>query len=141
MTDYDGSTPLEEDNGKAEKYARFRAAGNTQVDSYVHIGRANDDGHASRYENAGDGRIRKRIQYLNATAAERLGITPEKIAAKLVKLMNEAERDSDKIKAMENLSKHIGFYEADNLQKVDNKFNKEEDVAILERFKNSGKKD
>ena len=120
MTDYDGSTPLEfDETGLEEKYAQFRAAGNTQVAAHVHIGRSNNDSHASRYENGGNGRIIARIRWLNAHAAELMGITPRWIIEQLSNIVTaKAAKDSDKIAATDKLNKHIGFYEADNKQKT-----------------------
>lgn len=68
--------------------------------------------------------IKKRIAHLQRKVADKAGVTAEKITAEFKKIaFGKASKKltyKNKISALENLGKHIGYYEADNEQRKDN---------------------
>jgi len=62
--------------------------------------------------------IQKYIQKLQSDKSKELNITFEDVVSKLYDIGNkEQARDGDKIKALEQVAKLLGFYEKDNNQK------------------------
>jgi len=68
--------------------------------------------------------IRERVAYLQAQIAEKVGVEVHAITAEFKKLafsrVSKHLSNKNKISALENLGKHIGYYEKDNAQKKDN---------------------
>lgn len=62
--------------------------------------------------------IQNKIAELKKASSERLEIDADKLTAFFQSIMNNEEsRDTDRIKAAENLGKRIGYYEEDNKQR------------------------
>jgi len=49
--------------------------------------------------------------------ANELNISINDVLSKFADLVENAEKDSDKIRALESIAKHVGFFEANNKQK------------------------
>jgi len=66
-------------------------------------------------ENVG---IKKYIETLQSDQVERLEISSDELTSFFRTVMNDKEaKESDRIKAAENLAKRIGYYEQDNQQR------------------------
>ena len=64
--------------------------------------------------------IKKRIKYLQGKLAVKVGVDAEMLTNGFKKITfskSKKTKDRDRLTAMENLGKHIGYYEADNEQK------------------------
>lgn len=68
--------------------------------------------------------IKGRIKYLQRKAADKAGVTAEMITEEFKKIafgkVSKKLTNKNKISALENLGKHMGYYEKDNEQKKDN---------------------
>ena len=70
------------------------------------------------WENLTKPDIQNYIQSLQSSQLERLEINADELTSFFRSVMNNEEaRDSDRIKAAENLGKRIGYYEEDNKQR------------------------
>lgn len=65
--------------------------------------------------------IKERIVYLQSQLSEETGITAKMVIDEFAKIafakISKKIKCSDKVKALENLGKHLGIYEIDNKQK------------------------
>lgn len=71
-------------NAKHELFAQDLARGNTAKAAYVAAGYQDDDGNASKL--AAQPEIRSRVQEITGAAAERAGVTAERVIAELAKI-------------------------------------------------------
>ncbi len=62
-------------------------------------------------------RIKELQDKVNAKVEKKLGLEVVDVALMFKEMYYKAEKDSDKIKAAENLMKHLGGYKEDNNQK------------------------
>jgi len=71
-------------------------------------------------ENLKKPQIKKRIAELKVKLQKKVGVTPEMITEGFKKIAfgkkSKTLKNKDRISAMENLGKHIGYYEKDNSQ-------------------------
>jgi hypothetical protein len=100
------------DKPKHEKLAQELAQGVNQTDAYEKAGYARDDSHASRL--AGDGRIRARVQELQADAAklvaDRIALSHADMIAMLISDREEARANkqmSTALRATELLGREL----------------------------------
>lgn len=107
-----------------EKYAQIMAKGKvSQEEAYVQAGFKRDSGNAARLR--ANKTVNDRIVELQKVSAKKVGITIEWLQKEWLGLLDLAKSDADKqtiTKALENLSKHAGFYETDNNQRTNINF-------------------
>ena len=69
-------------------------------------------------------KVKTRVKKLKAKAKDKAGVTNEMITAEFKKMAfkkaTKTLTNKNKISALENLGKHVGYYEKDNQQKKDN---------------------
>lgn len=68
-------------------------------------------------ENLTKPNIQSFIEELQNTKSNELNITFEQLAAIELEIAMEGKRESDRLKAIDQLSKKLGFYEKNNIQK------------------------
>lgn len=71
-------------NIKHERFAQFLAMGKAATDAYAEAGFKPDDGNASRLANKVE--VVARVQEMTGAAAEKLGVTAERVMAELAKI-------------------------------------------------------
>lgn len=64
----------------------------------------------------GNVNVQSYISEMQSTKSKKLDISFEDVVLKFWKFSDKGEKDSDKIKALENVGKLLGFYKEDNKQ-------------------------
>lgn len=127
---FSGSTPKEKSKGKQVMFARYIATGTDPQKAYKNtFPNAKSDDYIKRETSKllKTSKVQTMIKKETLAVLEKKGVTPEWIVDRYKTIADMAERDTDKLRSLENLTKISGLF--------DNEEKKSEQLTVFAGFK------
>jgi len=103
-------------NDKQKRFCEEYVVTLNGAQSAINAGYSERTARQKAYELLSQDNIQDFIQELQEKKSKELNITFEDVVSQMYDIATNADRDGDRIKALEQTAKLLGFYEKDNLQ-------------------------